>query len=62
MLYGASSLLLNSTDSPTELRNMVTSKGGVTAEALGELERGNLEEVFKTAIKKAGKTMRAGSV
>ena len=39
MLYGASSLLLNSTDSPTELRNKVTSKGGVTAEALGELEQ-----------------------
>ena len=55
MFYGASSLLLNSTDSPVELRNMVTSKGGVTAEALDELEKGNLEEVFKTAIRKAHK-------
>ena len=55
MFYGASSLLLNSTDSPVELRNMVTSKGGVTAEALDVLEKGNLEEVFKTAIRKAYK-------
>ena len=55
MLYGASSLLLNSNDSPTELRDMVTSKGGVTAEALGVLKEGRLEEVFKTAIKKAHK-------
>ena len=55
MLYGASSLLLNSTDSPTELRNKVTSKGGVTEEALAELERGNLGELFETAITSAYK-------
>ena len=55
MLHGASSLLLNSSDSPTELRNMVTSKGGVTEEALNTLKQGNLEEVFKTAMRNAHK-------
>ena len=53
MLYGASSLLLKSSDSPVDLRNKVTSKGGVTAEALDMLKVGNLEDVFKKAINKA---------
>ena len=53
MLHGASSLLLSSSGSPVDLRNMVTSKGGVTAEALDVLREGNLEEVFKKAISKA---------
>lgn len=53
MIYGASLLMLKSEESPGTLRDKVTSKGGVTAEALKVFRDYNWEGSFKEAMKKA---------
>jgi pyrroline-5-carboxylate reductase len=53
MIYGASKLMLKSEESPGMLRDKVTSKGGVTAEALKIFGDYKWEESFKVAMKKA---------
>lgn len=47
---GAARMALESEDDPATLRANVTSKGGTTAEALAELERGDLRDVVDRAI------------
>ena len=48
--FGAAKLALESSDSPAELRQKVTSKGGTTEAAIKELTEGGLIELFDTAI------------
>lgn len=50
---GASKLMSDSEFSPEELRNQVTSKNGVTFEALEEFKDNKLEEIFSKAIERA---------
>lgn len=50
-LFGASTLLLKSDSSATELRSQVTSKNGVTEQVLKSLWDSNLEESWKKALK-----------
>lgn len=47
---GAARMALESGDDPATLRASVTSKGGTTAEALAELERGDLAGMVDRAI------------
>ena len=54
-LLGSAVLLKNSPDDAETLRNKVTSKGGVTFEALETLKEYKLEEAFKTALDRAKK-------
>lgn len=53
MIFGSAKLLLESEDDAETLRNKVTSKGGVTFEALETLKEYKLEEAFKTALDRA---------
>ena len=50
MIAGASALLTQSDKSPIELRASVTSKAGVTAAAIGELDRVHVMESFSKAL------------
>ena len=52
-MKGASEMILKDSDSSLELRKKVTSKGGVTFEALKVMEDSNIEEIFSRAIDKA---------
>ncbi len=52
-IYGASKLMLESYESPESLRNMVTSKKGVTSEALEVFKQNNLEQIFSNALNAA---------
>jgi pyrroline-5-carboxylate reductase len=52
-LLGASHLLKKSGKSPQELRRMVTSPGGTTAEAIGVLEQGGFVELVTRAVSAA---------
>ncbi len=54
-LVGAASLAANSTDSPTILREKVTSKGGTTFAALEVLREKSWAETLKLAIDAAAK-------
>ena len=49
-LAGAAGMLLESGMSPRDLRDMVTSPGGTSAEALYQLERGRLRTVVSDAV------------
>lgn len=48
--YGSSKLQLESSDSSEELRNKVTSKNGVTYEALEVFKKSNFEKIVDTAL------------
>lgn len=50
---GAAKLALESDDSPAELRQKVTSKGGTTAAALDVLNQGELTQLFDQAMQAA---------
>ncbi|MFC2123027.1 pyrroline-5-carboxylate reductase [Bacteroidota bacterium] len=52
-LLGSGRLVQKSDKSPAELRRMVTSPGGTTAEALKKLEEGGFHELIKEAVKAA---------
>ena len=49
-LLGAAKMLINSTDDPEVLRNIVTSKGGTTEAAIKVLLRENFGKIFEKAI------------
>ena len=49
-IRGSITFAMKSGKHPAELRNMVTSPGGTSAEALYELEKGNLRTVLSKAI------------
>ena len=49
-LLGSGHFLQKSGKEPAELRRMVTSPGGTTAEALAQLEKGKFNELIKQAI------------
>ncbi len=53
LLLGSSKLIDESDESFEELRNKVTSKGGMTFEALEEFKSGGLEKVFVSGFEKA---------
>lgn len=53
MLKGSAALLQQATDSPEELRNKVTSKGGTTEAALKVFSEKNLKEIFNKALEAA---------
>lgn len=50
---GAAELVLNSNDSPAELRRRVTSPNGTTMQAIARFEEADLESVFEEATKAA---------
>ncbi len=52
-LLGSSHFLQQSGKEPSELRRMVTSPGGTTAEALARLEKGQFTELVKQAVEAA---------
>jgi pyrroline-5-carboxylate reductase len=52
-LSGTAELLTQSNDHPAKLRNMVTSPGGTTAEALQALEEGGMRASLTIAIQRA---------
>jgi len=52
-LVGSSHFLHKSGKEPSELRRMVTSPGGTTAEALAQLARGRFTELVKQAVEAA---------
>lgn len=52
-LLGSGHLLQKSGKEPSELRRMVTSPGGTTAEALLQLEKGKFTELVKQAVEAA---------
>jgi len=52
-LLGSGRLVQKSDKSPAELRRMVTSPGGTTAEALKKLEEGGFHDLIKEAVKAA---------
>ena len=52
-LLGSSHFLYQSGKQPSELRRMVTSPGGTTAEALAQLEKGQFAELVKRAVEAA---------
>ena len=54
-LVGAATLAANSSDSPTTLREKVTSKGGTTFAALEVLKEKSWAEALKLAIDAAAK-------
>ncbi len=49
-MLGSGNYLLKSGKTPAELRKMVTSPGGTTAEALKQFEQGNFSGIVKQAI------------
>lgn len=55
LFLGSAQLLFQSENSFEELRNQVTSKGGVTFEALESMKTSNLESIFHHAFEKAKK-------
>ncbi|TET16553.1 MAG: pyrroline-5-carboxylate reductase [Dehalococcoidia bacterium] len=60
-LLGSGHFLQKSGKEPLELRRMVTSPGGTTAEALLQLEKGKFTELVKQAVEAAyDKTKRLG--
>ena len=52
-MLGAGHLIQKSGKEPAELRRMVTSPGGTTAEALSELEKGGFANLVKQAVRAA---------
>jgi len=50
MVLGSTRLIQATGKHPTELRNMVTSRGGTTAEGLRELEEGGLRALLARAV------------
>ncbi|MFC1920424.1 pyrroline-5-carboxylate reductase [Chloroflexota bacterium] len=52
-MLGSGHLIEKSDKSPAELREMVTSKGGTTAEALGVFDRGEFRSLVKRAVQAA---------
>ena len=52
-VLGAAKLAVESEDSPTELRQKVTSPGGTTEQGLKQLEQGGIEQLFENAINAA---------
>jgi len=52
-MLGSGHLIQRSGREPGELRRMVTSPGGTTAEALAQFEEGKLTELFKKAVRAA---------
>jgi pyrroline-5-carboxylate reductase len=52
-VLGSGHLIEETGREPAELRRMVTSPGGTTAEALGELEQGNFTDLIARAVKAA---------
>ncbi len=52
-MLGSGHLIQRSGKEPAELRRMVTSPGGTTAEALIQLEKGKFTELLKRAVKAA---------
>ena len=54
-MLGSGHLIEKSGKSPAELRQMVTSKGGTTAAALGEFEKGEFAKLVAGAVKAAYK-------
>jgi len=52
-MLGSAHLVQSSGKEPTELRRIVTSPGGTTAEALLQLEKGKFTELVKQAVKAA---------
>jgi pyrroline-5-carboxylate reductase len=52
-LQGAGELITRSGKSPAELRRMVTSPGGTTAEAIAWFEKGNFSELVAGAVNAA---------
>ena len=60
-LSGSGHFLRKSGKQPLELRKMVTSPGGTTAEALAQLEKGKFTELVKQAVEAAyNKAKRLG--
>jgi len=60
-LLGSGHFLQKSGKEPLELRRMVTSPGGTTAEALAQLEKGQFTELVKQAVEAAyNKAKRLG--
>jgi len=57
-LTGSSLFLEKSDKEPSELRRMVTSPGGTTAEALAQFEKGQFAELVKQAVEAAYKKAR----
>jgi pyrroline-5-carboxylate reductase len=61
-LLGASHLLQKSGKKPQELRRMVTSPGGTTAEAIGTFEQGGFSDLVSRAVSAAHeKAQKLGS-
>ncbi len=52
-MLGSGHLIQRSGKEPAELRRVVTSPGGTTAQALEQLEKGNFAELIKRAVKAA---------
>jgi pyrroline-5-carboxylate reductase len=52
-IMGSGQLIEESDREPAELRRMVTSPGGTTAEALKELEQGNFTDLIARAVRAA---------
>lgn len=52
-MLGSGHLIQRSGKEPAELRRMVTSPGGTTAQALEQLEKGKFAELVKRAVKAA---------
>lgn len=57
--YGASLLARQSSNTPGQLREQVTSPGGTTESALEVLSNGDLESLFRNALKAAHERSRA---
>ncbi len=57
-LLGSTHFLQKSDKQPSELRRMVTSPGGTTAEALAQFEKGQFTELVKRAVEAAYKRAR----
>ncbi len=61
-MLGAAHLIQKSGKSPAELRRLVTSPGGTTAEAIAHLEKGRLGELVAKAVTAAyNKAIKLGS-
>jgi pyrroline-5-carboxylate reductase len=54
-MLGSGHFLQQSGKTPAELRKMVTSPGGTTAAAIAQFEKGNFNELVKTAVAAAYK-------
>jgi pyrroline-5-carboxylate reductase len=52
-MLGSGHLIRRSGEEPADLRRMVTSPGGTTAQALEQLEKGDFAELIKRAVKAA---------